>query len=61
MPYVFQTLSEGPLNQIGDNHVLNRGQMLTEVKCGKVCGKVCFTTTGLGLKHYQTIKIVSAL
>ena len=33
MPYGFQTLSEEQLIQIGDNHVLNRGQMLTEVKC----------------------------
>ena len=32
MPYGFQTLSEVSLNQIGDNHVFNRGQMLTEVK-----------------------------
>ena len=52
MPYGFQTLSEVSMNQIGDNHVLNRGQMLTEVKRSKVC----FTTTSLGLKH-QIIKM----
>ena len=34
------------------NHVLNRGQKLTEVKGSKVC----FTTTRLDLKHHQTIK-----
>ena len=57
MPYAFQTLSEVPMNQIGDNHVLNRGQMLTEVKRSKVC----FMTTSLGLKHHQTIKMVTSL
>ena len=57
MPYGFQTLSEVPMNQIGDNHVLNRGQMLTEVKRSKVC----FMTTSLGLKHHQTIKMVTSL
>ena len=46
-----------PMNQIGGNHVLNRGQMLTEVKHSKVC----FTTTSLGLKHHQTIKMVTSL
>ena len=56
MPYDFQTLSEEPLIQIGDNHILNRGQMLIEVK--RI--KVCFTTTGLGLKHHQTVKTVRA-
>ena len=59
MPYGFQTLSDVgyQMNQIGDNHVLNRGQMLTEVKRSKVC----FTTTSLGLKHHQTIKMVTSL
>ena len=57
MRYGFQTLSEVPMNQIGDNHVLSRGQMLTEVKRSKVC----FTTTSLGLKHHQTIKMVTSL
>ena len=57
MPYGFQTLSEVPMNQIGDNHVLSRGQMLTEVKRSKVW----FTTTILGLKHHQTIKMVTSL
>ena len=57
MPYGFQTLSEVPMNRIGDNQVLNRGQMLAEVKRSKVC----FTTTILGLKHHQTIKMVTAL
>ena len=52
-----QTLSEVPMNQIGDNHVLNRGQMLTEVKRSKVC----FMTTSLGLKHHQTIKMDTSL
>ena len=46
-----------PVNQVGDNHVLNRGQMLTEVKRSKVS----FTTTSLGLKHHQTIKMVTSL
>ena len=41
------------MNQIGDNHVHNRGQMLTEVKRS--------TTTSLGLKHHQTIKMVTSL
>ena len=36
MPY-FRFCQKEPLNQIGDNYVLNRGQMLTEVKCSKVC------------------------
>ena len=57
MPYGFQTLSEVPMNQIRDNHVLNRGQMLTDVKRSKVC----FTTTSLGLKHHQTINMVTSL
>ena len=57
MPYGFQTLSEVPMNQIGDSHVLHRGQMLTEVKRSKVC----FTTTNIGLKHHQTIKMVTSL
>ena len=57
MPYGFQILSEEPLNQIGDNYVLKRGQMLTEVKCIKVC----FTIRSLGLKHHQAIKMVTAL
>ena len=57
MLYGFHTLSEVPMNQTGDNHVLNRGQMLTEVKRSKVC----FTTTSLGLKHHQTIKMVTSL
>ena len=57
MPYGFQTLSEVPMNQTGDNHALNRGQMLTEVKRSKVC----FTIRSLGLKHHQTIKMVTAL
>ena len=52
----FQILSEEPLNQIGDNYVLNRGQMLTEVKCSKVC----FTIRSLGLKHHQAIEMVTA-
>ena len=46
MPYGFLTLSEEPLIQTEDNNVLNRGKMLTEVKCGEVC-----FTTRLGLKH----------
>ena len=50
MPYGFQILSEEQLNQIGDNDVLNRGQMLREVKCSKVC----FTITGPGLKHHHS-------
>ena len=54
MPYGFQTLSEEPLNQIGDNHVINRGQMLTKVNCSKVC----FTITSLGLKQPQAIKMM---
>ena len=53
----FQILSEEPLNQIGDNCVLNRGQMLTEVKCSKVC----LTIRSLVLKHYQAIKMVTVL
>ena len=57
MPYGFQILSEEPLNQIGDNYVVNRSQMLTEVKCSKVC----FTIRSLGLKHHQAIKMVTAL
>ena len=57
MPYGFKIFSEDPLNQIGDNYVLNRGQMLTEVKCSKVC----FTIRSLGLKHHQAIKIVTVL
>ena len=57
IPYGFQILSEEPLNQIGDNYVLNRGQMLTEVKCSKVC----FTIRSLGLEHHQAIKMVTAL
>ena len=57
MPYGFQILSEEPLNQFGDNYVLNRGQMLTEVKCSKVC----FAIRSLGLKHHQAIKMVTAL
>ena len=57
MPYRFQILSEEPLNQIGDNYVLKRGQMLTDVKCSKVC----FTIRSLGLKHHQAIKMVTAL
>ena len=57
MPYSFQILSEEPLNQIGDNYVLKRGQMLTEVECIKVC----FTIRSLGLKHHQAIKTVTAL
>ena len=40
---------------IGDNHVLNRGQMLIEVKRSKVR----FMTTSLRLKHHQTIKMVT--
>ena len=57
MPYGFQILSEEPQNQFGDNYVLNRGQMLTEVKCSKVC----FAIRSLGLKHHQAIKMVTAL
>ena len=57
MPYGFQILSEEPLNQIGDNDVLNRGQMLIEFKCSKVY----FTIRSLGLKHHQAIKMVTAL
>ena len=57
MPYGFHILSEEPLNQTGGNYVLNRGQMLTEVKCRKVC----FTIRSLGLKHHQAIKMVTAL
>ena len=57
MPYGFQILSEEPLNQIGDKYVLNRGQMLTEV----TCSKVCLTIRSHGLKHYQAIKMVTAL
>ena len=57
MPYGFQTLSEVPMNQIGANHVLNRGLMLTEVKRSKVC----FATTSLGLKRHQPIKMVMSL
>ena len=48
MPYGFETLLEELLIQIGVNHVLNRGQMSTEVKCSKLC----FTMTRLGLKHH---------
>ena len=44
------------LSNIGDNHILIRGQMLTEAKCSKVC----FMTTSLGLKHHQTTKTVTA-
>ena len=57
MPCGFQILSEEPLNQIGDNYVLNRGQIITEVKCSKVC----FTIRNLRLKHHQAIKMVTAL
>ena len=57
MPYGFQILAEEPLNQIGDNYVLKRGKMLTEVKCSKVC----FTIRSLGLKHHQAIKMVTTL
>ena len=57
MPYGFQILSEESLNQIGDNYVLNRGQMLTEVRCSKVC----FTIRSFDLKHHQAIKMVTAL
>ena len=46
-----------PLNQIGNNYVLNRGQMLTEIKCSKVC----FTIRSIGLKHHQANKVVTAL
>ena len=53
MPYGIQTLLDEPLNQIGDNHVLNRGHKLTEAKYSKIC----FMTTSVGLKHYQTIKL----
>ena len=49
----FQTLSE-PLIQIGDNHVLNRDQMLTEVKCSKVC----FMTTRLGSEAPLTLTLL---
>ena len=45
------------LSKIGDNHVVIRGQILTDAKCSKVC----FTATSLGQKHYQTIKMVTAL
>ena len=57
MSYGFQILLEEPLNQIGDNYVLNRGHMLTKVKCSKVC----FTIGSLGLNHHQAIKMVAAL
>ena len=57
MPYGFQILLEEPLNQIGDNNVLNRGPMLTEVKCSKVY----FMIGNLGLKHNQAIKMATAL
>ena len=57
MPYGFQILSDEPLNQNGDNYVLKRRQMLTMVKCSKVC----FTIRSLGLKHHQAIKMVTAL
>ena len=53
MPHGFKILSEEPLNQIGDNYVLNRGQMLTEVKCSKVCNMI----RSLGQKHCQAINM----
>ena len=52
MPYSFQTLSEEPLIQIGDKHVIN-----IEV----ICSKVSLTTTRLGLKHHRTFKMVRIL
>ena len=57
MSYGFQILSEEPLIQIEDIHDLNRGQMLTEVKCSILC----FTATRLGLKNHQIIKKVRTL
>ena len=48
MSYDFQILSEEPLNQIGDNYVVSRGQMYQSIG-------------SLGLKHHQSIKMVTAL
>ena len=57
MPYGFQICQKNHWIKLGTIYVLNRGQMLTEVKCSKVC----FAIGSLGLKHHQAIKMVTAL